>query len=256
MVEQSERELRNTLARLYDPRFQPSAAIREMTGCKPDAGSLAVQSAIIRAIESMEPPPGGALDSPDRRIHELLHNRFVKRRTLEETAERMDVSVSTVSRSQRMAIHALARLLWDRRQRGEGAGVVPDSDAVPSETQASDWQEQVQRELAALRASAPGAVSSVEEVISGVLEVMNSAVMHAGARVELKYVQPGMVAAVHPSVLRQVLITAVGRVAPYSSNGQIDVFASFEDANVKITIMTSAARSPRRGGSGRGDRRL
>jgi CheY-like chemotaxis protein len=50
------------------------------------------------------------------------------------------------------------------------------------------------------------------------------------------YVQPNLVAAVHPSALRQTLIAVVGRLARHMSAGAITVYAGLEDAAARITL--------------------
>jgi CheY-like chemotaxis protein len=49
-------------------------------------------------------------------------------------------------------------------------------------------------------------------------------------------VQPDLAATVHPSVLYQMLVTAIGRLARYTPAGRIAIFAGLEDGNARITI--------------------
>jgi CheY-like chemotaxis protein len=176
-------------------------------------------------------------------IYDLLHSRFVLKLTQEETAERLCMSVASAWRAQREAIHVLLRLFWERgaEQRRladiparEGVGL--SAEAGMPESQLPDWRSQVERELAALRASAPGAVSDVAQVVDDVMELERALTAERGVRLEVGYVQPDLVAVVHPSVLYQMLVTAVGRLARYTPSGRIAVFAGLEDGNARVAI--------------------
>jgi CheY-like chemotaxis protein len=54
-------------------------------------------------------------------------------------------------------------------------------------------------------------------------------------------VQPDLIAAIHPSVLRQMLITTVGSLARYTSTKEITIYAGLEDGDVKITTTSPVA---------------
>jgi CheY-like chemotaxis protein len=96
----------------------------------------------------------------------------------------------------------------------------------------------MQRELASLQARTPDAVSDVQEVLDGVLQLIEPLLSHHGARARLRSVQPHLITPVHPSVLRQVLIAAVGRLARYTSSGEIRISARLEDGDIRIAVTT------------------
>ena len=87
--EEIEQELQEALKALYDPDFDPSPGLCILVGCAPEAGTMAVQSAIIEAIDTLKPEGDVPLSSRLRQVYELLHDHFVLQLTLEETAERM-----------------------------------------------------------------------------------------------------------------------------------------------------------------------
>ena len=252
ITEEIERELREALAHLYDPDYRPPAGVCALLGCDAEDGALAVQSAVIRAIEDLEPSPNTPASAHVRQAYQLIHSRFVLKLTQEETAERMLMSLSSVRRAQRSAVHTLARVLWERSQgcRRPAADLTQESEEQPpgegtAEIQPLGWRSQVRQELASLRARDPGSVSDVGETINGVLELARALTSKRGVRVQVGAVQPNLVAAIHPSVLRQILITAIGRVARYTPPGQIVVFARLEDGNVKITVTSTMAAEDR-----------
>lgn len=241
--EEFEQELLEAITHLYDPDYQPSAALCALTGCDPRDGALAFQAAIIHVIESLEPSPNAPPAAHTRRVYDMLHNRYVLKLTQDETADCLHLSRSSVQRAQREAVHTLAGVLWERYQALEPAirGEPKEKEAGVPDVQAPDWRSQVQRELASLRAKAPDTVSDVGSVISSALECVNALTSGLGVCVEVKSVQPGLVAAVHPVVLHQILISALKRLARYTSSGRIAIYARLEDGNARITLTGTLA---------------
>lgn len=225
-------ELQEALSHLHDPDYAASEKLCAAIGCELQDGLPSVQSTILHAIEQLEPPPDTPSSALTRQIYDLLHNRFVLELTQEETAYRLDVSRRTVNRMQHRAIHVLAGALWER-SRAAGQQAADDQDL--------DWHAQLQRELDSLQAKTPDALTDVEEALGNVLGLMEPLAARSGTRIEVKSVQPGLVAAVHPVLLQQVLISAVKRLIPHVSDGQIAIYARLEDGNANITLTGNAA---------------
>jgi CheY-like chemotaxis protein len=241
IAEEIEQELRDALTHLYDPDYQPSEVLYELTGCGHRGGTLAVQTALIQAIEALKPPADTPSSSHLKQVYDLLRNRFILKLTLEETAERMHISFSSTWRTQRSAVHTLARALWEHNQIRQHSTADRESgksslEKASSPSQALDWRSQTRRELASLRASAPGIVSDVRQTIQGVVDLLGTLAPKRDVHVDVKFVQPNLIASIHPSVLRQILITAARRVALYTATGQMSIYAGLEEGNVKITI--------------------
>jgi CheY-like chemotaxis protein len=241
--EKVEQDLRDALSCLYDPDYEPPESLYAFTGCDGENGPLAVQSVILRAIKELEPAAGTPASAHTRQVYDLLHNRFVERLTLEQTAESMHMSPSTAWRAQRTAVHTLAQALWQRNRSARQPSPAQEEQADQTPLgQATDWQTQVSQELALLEASDPNAVTDVGETIARTLRLMDGLLTALNVRVETKLVQPNLVTSLHPSVLIQVLIALVGRLAHYISSGPITIYANMENGTPKLTI-TGAVRS-------------
>ena len=229
--EESKLEIQEILTHLYDPDYHPSDTLFALTGCHPQDGVLAVQSAIIRTIESMKPTPDTPPGALTETIYNSLYNRYVLRLTQAETAKRLNVGVASAWRIQREAIHALARVILENSAKH----VSQPFAAIAPNSQAPDWSTQVTRELASLHASATNAVSDVREAVDGMLELGPALVSRNNVRLEVGSVQPNLLAAVHPTALRQLLIAAVRQLAQHVMTGSITIYARLEDGNIKIT---------------------
>ena len=238
-----EDQLQSALIHLRDPEYQPPELLCTMTGSDPRDGTIPLQCAIIRLIERLERPTGLAPSARANEVYDVIHHRYVLRLTQEETAERLDLSVRQLARLQREGIHALARILWEQQlisdsspNEREGQVTREVAERPGHHAQARNWLSQAKRELASLHASAPDSVSEVGEVLGTALQLASPLMASHGVRTQLEFVQPELVAAVHPSALLQVLLAAFGRLAPHVSRGQITVFAGLEDASVRIAM--------------------
>jgi CheY-like chemotaxis protein len=239
-----EQYLRDALAHLYDPDFQPDPKLCEFLDCQAEDGMVAVKSTILDAIEELKPTDTSAASSQILKFYEVLYNRYVLHSTLEETALRMHLSVSSTWRDQRSAINHLATVIWKKKQK------IPKPnqpyDRVPfgsdfkyeEETQNLDWHEQARRELESLYRSTSDAISDVGKLVENVLELESNLADSSGVRIELAPMKSRLIAEIHPTVLRQLLITTIGYFIRNTANQKVMVFVKFEDGYIKITVST------------------
>ena len=235
--ERFRRELGNALNHLHDPDYQPPQVLCAILGCDPVEGPGPLQVKIIQVVEELKLSPGVPPSSRSMRDLDVLHHRFVVGLTHEEAAESLYMSVRTVQRTQREAIHTLAIALWEGRHAGEASeDERVQRETVPADIEASDWHSQAELELSSLQKSAPNRTADVSETLRDTLELENVLTPGPDLGLQLGYMQPNLVATVHPSALRQMLVAAIRRLAQHMTRGQITIYAGLEDASVKITL--------------------
>lgn len=223
--------LRDALHHLHDPDYAPPSALCEVIGCTAEDAAGPAQGRVAAAIHDLRPASGTPADSRSWLHFESIDKRFVQGLTQEETAARLHMSVRNVQRVQAEAIHVLARRMW---QRGPNHPV-PGSVSVQA-AQALDWRAQADLELARLRQESPNAQADVCEVIQQVIALESALSSLRGIHVSVGHVQEQLVAAVHPSILRQTLITAIGGLVPFVIATGIYIYASLADGQVGITL--------------------
>jgi hypothetical protein len=76
--------LHEALAHLYDPGYQLSETLCTLLDLDPQGDALAVQPAIIGAVKALEPLPDTPATAQTRRVHGLLHGRYVLKLSQEE----------------------------------------------------------------------------------------------------------------------------------------------------------------------------
>jgi CheY-like chemotaxis protein/transcriptional regulator with XRE-family HTH domain len=243
IYETFEKELYDGLGRMYDPDFQPSPEIVQVLGCPMEGGSAEIRNRIQLAIEGLKPPADTPPATYIWSVYRLLYNRYCLKLTQEETAYQINVSRRTINRLQRNAIHILAGALWKQYQE---TGITDSSQSPketgklwaenPADSQKPDWNEQLQSEIRYLETTAPGALSNIKSVIQNAISIMSATRIGAEIQVKAVSIQPNLVAAVHPVMLEQVLISAIKRLAPHALNSEISIYARLEDGNAKITL--------------------
>lgn len=228
-------ELREALTHLYDPIYQPPPGLTAILtrGRSSPAGS--VQQMVIAAIQQLQPGADVPPTARSRRLYELLSCRYVQELTQEETAERLGITPRHLRREQQQAVHMLAQWLWTNWGTAEDAGSHPDlaSPDPPAET---TWRSQVHQELAVLEASDPGAIADVGSVMDQVIRLEKGLAAHIDASLVVEPVTPGIEVALHPSVLRQILLVAIQKLAQASSRAQVTVRMAADDASVEIFL--------------------
>ncbi len=250
MFDDFEQQLRETLAHLYDPTFQPPDLVRNVLAATEASPGASLQDLVVRAIARLEPAPHVPATARLRRLHALLAYRYVQELTQEETAERLGITPRHLRREQQRAVHLLAQRLWEQyRQRP----TTPPQDAeaqepapahVPSDP-AQAWRSQVHRELASLQQNAPGQVADVLATIQDVVRIQQPVAARYQVQLTAESELPAVVTSVHPSILRQILIMAVQRLAQQMAGGRIRLAARPDgDAVALQVVSTPAAQSP------------
>lgn len=241
-----ERDLRQALAHLYDVAYHAPNTLWRVIGVDPGQGVGPLQLAIIRAIEQCEPPPDVPAGSVLGRIHDVLHCRFVLRLTQEESAERLTMSVRSLRRAQREAVHRLAQVLWEQGTVKALTGTpheVQPSATSGVETRSPAWLSQVREELAALRKSAPGAVADVAASVRSTLELAHVLTSGQDLALDVGRVREGHLAMIHPSALKQVLLAAIRVLSQGMERGQLRLDSETHGGELRVTITARPATS-------------
>jgi CheY-like chemotaxis protein len=233
--------LQDALSHLYDPSHHPSDLLWSVIGTDAERGVHAVQTALIESIEALRPAAGVPANARVRRIYELLSCRYVQNLTQEETAHRLNITPRHLRREQQKAVSALAQCLWERRpglvsavqEQGQMSGV------GPAYRQSPEWRSQVRQELASLQRSAPGTVTNVEEALLSVSKLERALTSKYDIDLVVENTQTDLYAAIHPSALHQVLITAIGRLVQHMSSGRIVLCAESKEDSIQLTVSGS-----------------
>ena len=241
--EEFEIVLRDAVGHLYDPFFAPPATLQEVLGTHAHGSAERVQTVIIHAIEALKPEARVPSDAASRRFHELLHHRYVEGLTQNITAERLGISPRHVRGQQWKAVRVLARSLWERYETTvtpESAQALESDGSLvsPSEPEAApeEWVSQVKQELASLGQDGAEVMADVGATIGAMAEVGGVLAAERGLALDLGAMEPEMTAAIHPSVLRQVLLAAVAHLSQRMSEGTIALSTKRSNGRIVVTV--------------------
>ncbi|MCC7355592.1 MAG: response regulator [Anaerolineae bacterium] len=240
--------LPDALNHLFDPGYQPLPIMYTLVGKNPQQGVEVIQNVVLRAIETLKPSPQVPTSTRGWRIYEVLSLRYVQNLTQEATAERLGITPRHLRREQQQAVNALALHLWRASPASGGSPVTALTDddqmapAAPAVEGEDEWYAQVQQEIAALRKSAPASSAEVGETMRAVTDLTQALAAKHGVVTRLGSVEPDMHAAIHPSVLRQILVVGItGLMQQVTPGGEIGLSASQVEGRIHVTITGSPA---------------
>jgi len=239
--EQFREELREALAHLHHPDYRPPPLLRSVLSRTSGDEASPVQSVILHAIRRLEPQPDVAPDARARRDFDVLHNRFVVGLTQEQAAEKMHMSERSMRRAQREATHTLACFLWEGRLAHEMALPATAEAEVGGDDALASWRSQVRQDLASLQTGRPGSVSHVAECIAHSSQLVRDLLARYSVELRVEPPPSDVAVPVHPALLRQVLIAAIGQLARSALPGPLTLCAVAQDDQVHLTLSAQAA---------------
>ena len=234
ILESLEADLRKALTCLHDPDYAPSELLRTITGCDDALDAECVRHAILQTLELLKPAADVPATARAWRIYELLSYRYLQDLTQEASAERLGITARHLRREQREAILVLARRLLERQEQRMPGKLQAAPAARPAEV--SEWRAQVHQELAALRRSAPGSVADISEAVRGAIALGQTRAAKWDVALQFVAPQQNLIAAIHPSVLRQVMVMAISQLAGRAAGGAVCIETGRSGNQVAITV--------------------
>lgn len=240
-LKEFEQNLREALTHLYDPTYRPPKQLWAVMGGGPQQEVEAIQTVLVQAIKHFEPTPEIPSSARIRRFYEVLSYRFIQGLTQEETAEVLNLSLRHIRREQQRAIGILARRLWEQKQPEMGEAERPQNGLqLPAggeaEAASTAWRSQVRQELISLQKSAPGIVTEINAAVASTAKLANALLPEHNISLQLEPVPPNLAVMLHPSVLNQILITAIEKLVQVMASGEIVLRARREGDWISITI--------------------
>lgn len=239
-LEVFEHTLKQALAHLYDPAYSPPEQFWLVLGVASVRDRQSLHAAISDAIHDMQPEKNVPDTARIWRYYDLLSSRYIHELTQKETAQRLNISPRHLRREQQQAVQVLAQRLWQKHY-----APAPD---VPVQTvdrgDLSDpWAVQVRQELAALHDSDPNMTAHVSSELLRALKLVQAVSDKRGISLSLVVSDEELVAEIHPSVLRQILITAMEDLVEHMRKGIIELRARRSGDEAEITLIAEPLSS-------------
>ncbi|MFN8458963.1 MAG: response regulator [Anaerolineae bacterium] len=246
--EEFKQYLAEALLHLYNPTYHPSQLLLATLGCPPEQGGKVVQTALRRAIEQLKPDPNIPPSARIWRVYKVLELRYEQGLTQEEAANRLGITPRHLRREQQQAIEWLARHLWEQSRPPAPAEVsaAVENPAMPAETallETATRQAQIRADLASLQQHAPGLVAEVGEVVAGVAPLARVLTGKHGVNLQVGIISPNLTVALHPTLLRQILLTAIEKLVQAMPAGEINLGAEQQGDFARLVVTGSPVNS-------------
>jgi len=229
------KHLRDALNHLYDPdrlRRNPLGKVFGVADRFNTPSSL--QRILTGAIESLKPEVDEPLQSPARRIHELLFYRYVQQFSQQEVADQLGISTRHLRREQSAALEALACHLWEQFHPEEKLREGADVEGNDQNDEASPT---VSEELAWLENAPPEEKSTtLEQTLPEVLRLVQPLAVQRGVDLEVIPADTLPTLAVNPVALRQILLNLLGAAIHRASGGRVCISAKPLSWEVEIEV--------------------
>jgi hypothetical protein len=222
-------DVRTVLLHLYDPDFEFPADVYTFFNCEFGLGNQVIQEKILSAIAELEPAKDGSFSSRERRYFDSLYLHYNRLMTQEEVANHLHLSVRHLQRTQAEALHLLAGRLWNQHKDSSPTTEMPG--------QAADWSAQRAQEISLLKENAPDVTADVEVVLRSVLAMDSFIVSAYGILLEIGILQTSLITTVHPSILRQSIISAISSLATLGYIKTLKFYTALEGGRIKITLV-------------------
>jgi CheY-like chemotaxis protein len=256
-----EENLLEMLNHIYDPVYRPPESLGKVLHIPRESGLQALRDAILAGIEDLKPTARVPLTARAWRVYGMLRYRYVEGLSQELTAEKLGISARHLRRNFLEAVHALSLTLWEKSSgeltatpesqgaplpdslaRSTEAGPSPHDEvaaapaAMPVAESELGWHEQLLRELEALEETAAGAVSNVAETVQSALRLAIHLTQQRGILLMAEPISPRLMASIHPSALRQILISVIDQLTKPMKTGEIRLTAGEEGGQVQICL--------------------
>jgi CheY-like chemotaxis protein len=226
-------ELQNTLNNLYEPTYLPEACIFDILSISPEEGMESVRRNLVETIKAMGQEE---IIPKTTKIHFLflvLQQRFVISQSQEKAAEILQISPRHFRRKQNEAVHALALAIWNKHK-AEALLAAQEQESVDDGVNKSEnddkstnlsWAETVLKEIAVLNQRSSGITTDVNKVVQRTVEMSRLMLSSGKIRLVVEDIAPELVIALHPNVLRQVLLFITQHIDQSEYEGPVTVSA-------------------------------
>jgi CheY-like chemotaxis protein len=217
-------QLRGGLSHLYDPerlRKSPLAALFGVANRYDTASAL--RRILSEAVESLRPADDEPPLSRAWRMYYSLVYPYVEQFSQSEAADQLAISARQLRRDQRVALQALADLLWEQYDLAKALQGEAGVEADPGDGSAG--QAAVDQELSWLRNAARDCAVDLSKVLPSVLDLAHRLAARHQVGLELFVADAFPKLTVHPVALRQILLNLLSVVIPRSSGGRVHIAA-------------------------------
>jgi len=225
------RQVRHALAHLYDPDALRAHPVLGLFGLHRHANpQAALRESLLAAIESLKPAPTVPVDSRAWRVYKLLVCRYVQQLGQEQTAHQLGVGVRHVRREQRVAVQALADLVYQK---------YAEQSTKPAEAH-DEAAARLEDELSWLKAAGQAESAAVAETLQAALQLVAPLAAARITRLQTLPLPDLPPVAIHPAALRQAIVSVTTCVIRRVPGGRVHFSAEEQGRQVLLKVVAVA----------------
>lgn len=108
-------QIKDVLEHLHDFMYLQQHNLVKDWELSGDSPAQSLRRSVLAAIESLSPGPGVAFRSPNARVYNMLHLRYVEGLTVNQAAHDLNLSLRQAHRDLRRGEESIAAMLWWQR---------------------------------------------------------------------------------------------------------------------------------------------
>lgn len=108
-------QIKDVLEHLHDFMYLQQHALINDWELSGDTPAQSLRRSVLAAIETLSPGPGVAFRSPNARVYNMLHLRYVEGLTVNQAAHDLNLSLRQAHRDLRRGEESVAAMLWWQR---------------------------------------------------------------------------------------------------------------------------------------------
>ncbi len=232
-------QVRQALVHLYDYERLRDLPLGRWLGAEPGyTGRGTLHQILLDAIQALRPPAGTPAAAPAWRAYHILFYRFVQGMAVGEVASQLGFGERHFRRQQARAIRLLADWLWEHYHIDEAEGRSPREAEDPGQ------QADVNANLAWIERERTPQQVNLQEVMPGVVKVLNRLLAAQGVRFTLDLPADLPPLSIHRSALRQILVSTLSYAVGLVPGGRVEAHCRELDTVVQVLASVHPAGEP------------
>ncbi|HRQ39536.1 MAG TPA: response regulator [Chloroflexota bacterium] len=183
---------------------------------------------LITAVETLSPDVRHTQETPDARIYNLLHLRYIEGITVQEAANRLGLSTRQAHRSLRRGEESIAAILWNRLP--SPPHLLTPASSPPSAQQLSS----VQAEMAHLETHLQP--TDIRPLLSEAQTAVQPLAQAVGLVFALELPETPVIVPVDTAVARQIFVSVFSRILKTVHKNSLHVRLAQREAQTTLTI--------------------
>lgn len=233
-------QVRQALLHLYDYERLCELPLSRWLGAEPGyTGKGTLHQILLDAIQALRPEPGTPPVAPAWRTYQILFYRFAQGMAVAEVASQLGFGERHFRRQQARAIRLLADTLWESYHIGEREEGASEAPGAGDPGQQAD----VSANLAWLQGERASQQVNLQEVMAGVVKVLNRLLAAQGVHFALDLPDDLPPLSIHRLALRQILVSTLSYVVGLVPGGQVMLECRELDKSARLCIRVSPVRA-------------